>query len=55
MHFFILSELVIGVFELPNAVERILKGTKAVADPGGWSAGSGSPPNPDNCLILKSL
>ena len=24
----------IGVFELPNAVERISKGTKAVADPG---------------------
>ena len=33
-------QLAIGVFELPNAVERISKGSKAVADPVG---GSGSP------------
>ena len=38
--------LAIGVFELPNAVERISKGTKAVADPGGGSGGSGPPPPP---------
>ena len=31
-------QLAIGVFEfIPNAVERISKGTKAVADPGGGS------------------
>ena len=33
-------KLAIGVFELPNAVERISKGTKAVAGPGGWSGES---------------
>ena len=42
---------------IPNAVERISKGTKAVADPGGGSGGSGPPPpiRPDTCLRLKSL
>ena len=41
----------IGVFELPNAVERISKGTKAVADQA-WGVGgggfgfSGPPPSP---------
>ena len=39
-------QLAIGVFEfIPNAVERISKGTKAVADPGGGSGGSGPPPS----------
>ena len=32
VYFFILSELAIGVFELPNAVERISKGTKTVVE-----------------------
>ena len=32
------------VLELPNAVERILKGTIAAANPGGGPRGSGSPP-----------
>ena len=41
--------------ELPNAVERMSKGTEAVADPGGGPGGSVSPIRPDTCLRLKSL
>ena len=48
-------QLAIGVFELLNAVERISKSTKAVADPVGGPGGSGSPIRPDTCLRLKSL
>ena len=49
MHFFFLSELAIGVFELPNAVERISKAPKQ------WRIQGDGPGGPDNCLILKSL
>ena len=49
-------QLAIGVFEfIPKAVERISKGTKAAADLGGGSGGSGPPIRPDTCLRLKSL
>ena len=42
-------QLVISVFEfIPNAVERISKGTKAVADLGGGSGG----PDPASDPIL---
>ena len=43
--------LAIGVFELPNAVERISKGIKAVAGPGGGSGLEVRTPSirPDAC------
>ena len=47
-------QLAIGVFGfLPNAVERISKGTKAVADPGGGLGGGwGRGPDPPSEPIL---
>ena len=47
-----MRHVAIGVFELLNTVERISKGTKAVADPRGGSGGSAPPPPPSDLILV---